>query len=63
MISIIKNEKQHAIFKKDKWEAIWFNHDCSDENLLKQLDREGDKIKRVQFEDGTHIGSLLNIYF
>ncbi len=63
MIRITKNTKQQVTFEKDTWEESWFNHDCSDENLLKQCNRENDTIERVQFDDGKYIGSILYVYF
>lgn len=63
MIHIIKNTPEHLIFKKDSRQETWFNNDCSDDNLLKQCKRESDTIKRIKFEDGEHIASLLNVYF
>ncbi len=63
MIRITKNTKQQITFEKDTWEETWFDNNCSDENLLKQCDREGDTIQRVQFDDGKYIGSILYIYF
>ena len=65
MIRITKNEKDHAIFKKDTpyREEKWFGGNCSDENLLKELGREDDKIKRVKWEDGKYMADTLHIYF
>lgn len=62
MIHIKENTKEKAIFIKDSREEKWFNGNCADENLLKELGREGDIIERIQFEDGEHIASILNIY-
>ncbi len=63
MIKITKNTKNQVTFEKDTWEEQWFDDDCSNENLLKQCNRESDTIKRVQFDDGKHIGSILHVYF
>ena len=62
MIKIIKNEKDHAILQKEDVKENWFNHDCSDERLQKELKRT-EKIKRVQFEDVNGIADRLNVYF
>lgn len=62
MIQIIKNEKDHAILQKEDVKENWFNHDCSDERLQKELKRT-EKIKRVQFEDVNGIADRLNVYF
>lgn len=62
MIQIIKNEKDHAILQKEDIKENWFNHDCSDERLQKELKRT-EKIKRVQFEDVNGIADRLNVYF
>jgi hypothetical protein len=62
MIQILKNERDHAIFQKEDVRETWFNHDCSDEMLLKQLGRT-DKIKRIKFEDVNGIADRLNVYF
>ena len=65
MIRITENTKEKAVFVKDTPNRVepWFNHDCSNENLLKELGREGDTILRVQWEDGEYIASILNVYF
>jgi len=63
MINIIKNTETQVTFEKTTWEESWFGNDCSDENLLKQCDRESDTIQRVQFDDGEFIGSILHVYF
>jgi hypothetical protein len=63
MIRIIKNTKEQVTFEKDSREESWFNHDCSDTNLLKQCNRENDKISRIKWDDGEHIGSILHVYF
>ena len=63
MIKIVENNKNQVTFEKDDRDECWFNHDCSNENLLKQCSRENDKIKRVQFDDGEHICSILYVYF
>lgn len=62
MIQIIKNEKDHAILQKEEVKENWFNHDCSDERLQKELGRT-EKIKRIQFEDVNGIADRLNVYF
>ncbi len=62
MIRITLNTKEKAIFVKDSILDPWFK-DCSDENLLKELDREDDTIRTVQWEDGEHLASILNVYF
>lgn len=62
MIQIIKNEKHHAILQKEDVNGNWFNNDCSDGRLQKELNRN-DKIKRVQFEDEKGIADRLNVYF
>lgn len=62
MIQIIKNEKDHAILQKEEVKENWFNHDCSDERLQKELGR-AEKIKRIQFEDVNGIADRLNVYF
>jgi len=63
MIIITTNTPKHIVFTKDDKTEPWFNHNCSDENLLKQCNRPDDKIQRIQFEDGEHVASMLNIYF
>jgi len=63
MIRIIENTKAKVLFEKDKRDEAWFDHDCSDENLKKQCNRENDIIDRVQFIDGKHIASELAVYF
>jgi hypothetical protein len=63
MIKIILNTKEQATFEKENREESWFNHDCSDENLLRILNRENDSIKKVQWEDGKYMASLLHVYF
>ena len=62
MIQIIKNEKGHAILQKEDVKEKWFNNDCSDERIQKELNRT-EKIKRVQFEDVRGIADRLNVYF
>lgn len=62
MIQIIKNEKDHAILQKEEVKENWFNNDCSDERLQKELGRT-EKIKRIQFEDVNGIADRLNVYF
>lgn len=62
MIQIIKNEKDHAILQKEDVNENWFNHDCSDERIQKELKRT-EKIKRVQFEDVNGLADRLNVYF
>ena len=62
MIQILKNNKKHAILQKTYLKESWFNHDCSDERLQKELNRT-DKIKRVRFEDVNGVGDRLNVYF
>lgn len=63
MINIIENTKERVTFEKDSKEEAWFDHDCSDTNLLKQSKREGDIIDHVKWEDGNHIASILHVYF
>lgn len=63
MIKIIKNNKYQVTFEKETREETWFDNKCSNENLLKQCNRENDTIDRVQWDDGEYIGSLLHIYF
>lgn len=62
MIHIIKNTDEHVTFEKDSRDEPWFDHKCSNENLLKILKRENDTIERVQWADGEHIGSILHVY-
>ncbi len=62
MIKIILNTPEKVTFEKETREEKWFK-DCSNENLLKQCNREGDTIERVQWEDGNHLASLLHVYF
>ena len=62
MIRITENTKKRAIFIKNSRNDRWFK-DCSDKALLKELGREGDVVKKVQFEDGEHIASILFVYF
>ena len=62
-IKITKNTGEQVTFEKGDVNEPWFNNDCSNDNLLKILGREKDTIARVQFDDGTHIGSILYIYF
>ncbi len=63
MITITENTKHRVIFEKGTREESWFNNDCSDENLLKQCNRQSDKIDRVKFDDQKYIGSVLYVYF
>lgn len=63
MIKKIENTHSRAYFVKETKGESWFNHDCSNENLLKQCNREREEIDRVQFMDGDYIGSELMIYF
>lgn len=64
MVTIIKNEKKEVVFlKSGGMEEPWFDHDCSDENLLKESKREGETIDHVKWEDGVHIADHLHIYF
>lgn len=63
MIKIIKNTKDQVTFEKETKKENWFNNDCSDANLLKQCNREGDIISRVKFDDGKYTGSILHVYF
>ncbi len=63
MIKIIENTKDRVLFEKEAQGESWFNHDCSDDNLKKQCNREKDTITRVQFMDGKYIGSELMVYF
>ena len=63
MIRIIKNTKEQVTFEKDSKDERWFNDNCTNENLLKECNRVGDKIEHVQWDDGEYIGSLLHIYF
>lgn len=60
MIKIIKNEESHAILQKEDINDRWI--DCSNESLLKFLNREG-IIDRVQFEDYNGVADRLNVYF
>ncbi len=63
MIKIIENSKHMVVFEKETRDELWFNDDCSDENLKKQCNREADTITRVQFSDGKFIASELIVYF
>ncbi len=63
MIKIVQNGIDKAVFVKDDRNESWFNHKCSDENLLKILDRQNETIEKVRWEDGEHIASILNVYF
>lgn len=63
MIRISENTPKRVTFVKETREETWFDDNCSDENLLKMCNREGDAIKRVQFDDGRYIGSILYVYF
>lgn len=62
MIKILKNNKKHAILQKENINENWFNNDCSDKRLQKELNRT-DKIKKIQFEDINGIADRLNVYF
>lgn len=62
-IRIIKNTPNHVVFEKDDRKESWFNHNCSDENLLQQCGRsKGWEIDRIKFDDRRHIASILNVY-
>jgi len=63
MIKIIENRKDRVLFEKQTRDELWWNDDCSDENLKKKCNREADTITRVQFIDGKYIGSELMVYF
>lgn len=63
MIEIIKNDPDHAIFKKYDPNIPWFNNKCSNEKLLKELGRENDQILKVRWEDSRYIADILNVYF
>ena len=63
MITIIYNTPRKVTFKKSDPKEPWFSHDCSNENLLKECGREGDKIRRVQWDDDGQIANLLHVYF
>jgi hypothetical protein len=63
MITIILNTPRKVTFKKSDQEEPWFDHDCSNERLLKECGRECDKIKRIQFGDDGQIANLLHVYF
>ena len=63
MITIIYDSPLKITFKKDLDSESWFDHDCSNENLLKQCGREGDTIRRIQFDDDKQIANLLHVYF
>lgn len=62
MISIISNDRFKVTFEKSDMAESWFNNDCSDDNLKKQCNRT-EPIKRIQFDDGKYIASLLHVYF
>lgn len=62
-IRITRDTDTQVTFEKDTWEEAWFNHDCSNPNLLKQCHRESEQIERIQFDDGRYIGSILYVYF
>lgn len=62
MILIIKNEKYHAILQKEHINESWFNYDCSDERIQKELNRT-ENIKAIKFEDVNGIADRLNVYF
>jgi hypothetical protein len=63
MIKTIHVSKDHIRFEKTDWKESWFNNDCPNENLKKILGRESEEIVSVKFDDGDHIGSILNVYF
>lgn len=63
MITIIYNTPRKITFKKSDSKEPWFDHDCSNERLLKECGREGDKIRRVQWDDDGQIANLLHVYF
>jgi hypothetical protein len=63
MIKVIKNTKEQVTFEKFDQKEPWFEHDCSDVNLLKHCNRRNDIIKNIKFDDGKYIGSLLHVYF
>ena len=63
MIRIIKNTPEQITFEKDSRQEKWFDNNCSEENLLKECGRANEKVKRIKFEDGNHIASLLHVYF
>lgn len=61
MINIVTNTQKQITFEKTNREESWF--DCSDSNLLKECNRQGETIERIKFDDGKHIASLLHVYF
>jgi len=63
MIKITKNTKEQVTFQKMDRDESWFNNDCSNENLAKEANREGETVTMVQFADGDYIGDTLHIYF
>lgn len=61
---LVINNSTYVRLEKDNRDERWFGTgDCSDENLLKFLNRPEDVIDRVKFDDGQHIGSILHVYF
>ena len=68
-IVIVQNDKEHAIFhhlgrqKRGGTSGAWFNHDCSDTNLSKELGRPKEKIRTIKFDDGLAIADILHVYF
>jgi hypothetical protein len=63
MIKIILNTATKLTFEKTDQKESWFDNKCSNADLLKQCNREGDTIERVQWEDEKYIASLLHLYF
>ena len=63
MIRTILNTKEKVTFEKMTREEAWFDHNCSNENLLKILNRPNDTIVRVQWRDGEYLASELDVYF
>lgn len=61
-LEMVKNEPDIAILKKKDKNAIWPNHDCSNDTLLNYLDR-GDEIDRARFLDIDGIGDGIEIHF